>query len=164
MAGGEASQVTQDEIDTRLDDMKYTNFQVAKLSNGKLEFISTPSIDEINDSNVKPEGQKKKIEFDGKRFITTAVGVVAGNNIFITGQDFKLDGLGKNKGTRLYKGLFLLQFDANGKYLRNYGVELDQKKYMGMFSRGITPDMVPAYSLLLESPDQKNIYWMIPGT
>jgi hypothetical protein len=38
---------------------------VAKLSNGKLEFISSPSIDENNDSNVKPEGQKKKIEFDG---------------------------------------------------------------------------------------------------
>src|SRR6185503_6385414 len=31
----------------------------------------------------------------------------------------------------------------------------------GMFSKGITPDMVPAYSLLLESPDQKSIYWMI---
>jgi len=159
--GGEASQVTQDEIDTRLDDMKYTNFQVAKISNGKLEFISSPSIDDINKSNIKPEGQKKSIEFDGKRFITTGVSVVAGNNIFITGQDFKLDGLGKNKGTRLYKGLFLLQFDASGKYLRNFGVEPDQKKYMGMFSGGITPDMVPAYSFLQESPDGKNIYWMI---
>jgi hypothetical protein len=161
LAGGEFTQVTQDDIDTRLDDLKYSNFQVAKLSNGKLEFISSPAIDDINKSNVKPDGQKKSIDFDGKRFITTGVGVVAGNNIFITGQDFKLDGLGKNKGTRLYKGLFLLQFDANGKYLRNYGLELDQKKYMGMFSGGITPDMVPAYSLLTESPDGKKIYWMI---
>ena len=100
--GGEASQVTQDEIDGRLDDMKYTNFQVAKVNGGKLEFISSPTIDDINKSNVKPEGQKKSIDFDGKRFITTAVGVVAGNNIFITGQDFKLDAMGKNKGTRLY--------------------------------------------------------------
>ncbi len=159
--GGEASQVTQDEIDGRLDDMKYSNFQVAKVNGGKLQFISSPTIDQINDSNVKPEGQKKSIEFDGKRFITTAVGVVAGNNIFITGQDFKLDGMGKNKGTRLYKGLFLLQFDANGKYLRNYGVELEQKKYLGMFGSGITPDMVPAYSQLIESPDGSYINWMI---
>jgi hypothetical protein len=158
--GGEASQVTQDEIDTRLDDMKYTHFQVAKISDGKLSFISAPSIDDINKSNVKPEGQKKSIEFDGKRFITTGVSVVGGN-MFITGQDFKLDAIGKNKGTRLYKGLFLLQFDPNGKFLRNYGVELDQKKYLGMFSKGITPDMIPAYSTLLESPDGKKIYWMI---
>jgi len=158
--GGEAFQVTQDEIDTRLDDMKYTHFQVAKISDGKLSFISAPSIDDINKSNVKPEGQKKSIEFDGKRFITTGVSVVGGN-MFITGQDFKLDAIGKNKGTRLYKGLFLLQFDPNGKFLRNYGVELDQKKYLGMFSKGITPDMIPAYSTLLESPDGKKIYWMI---
>jgi hypothetical protein len=160
LAGGEFTQVTQDEIDTRLDDMKYTHFQVAKISDGKLSFISAPSIDDINKSNVKPEGQKKSIEFDGKRFITTGVSVVGGN-MFITGQDFKLDAIGKNKGTRLYKGLFLLQFDPNGKFLRNYGVELDQKKYLGMFSKGITPDMIPAYSTLLESPDGKKIYWMI---
>jgi hypothetical protein len=30
----------------------------------------------------------------------------------------------------------LLQFDANGKYLPQFGVELDQEKYMGMFSKG----------------------------
>jgi hypothetical protein len=159
--GGEASQVTQDEIDTRLDDLKYTHFQVAKVYGSKLIFISSPSIDDINKYNVKPEGQKKAVEFDGKRFITTTVGVGANNNIFISGQDFKIDGLGKNKGTRLYKGLFLLQFDANGKYLRNYGVELDQRKYLGMFSGGITPDMVPVYSLLLESPDGNYINWLI---
>ncbi len=161
LAGGEFTQVTQDEIDTRLDDMKYTNFQVARINNGKLGFISSPSIDDINKSNVKPDGQKKSIEFDGKRFITTGVTIAAGNNIFISGQDFKVDGLGKNKGTRLYKGLFLLQFDANGSYLRNYGVELDQRKYLGMFSKGITPDMVPATSVLEESPDGKKIYWLI---
>jgi hypothetical protein len=161
LAGGEFTQVTQDEIDTRLDGMKYTNFQVAKVSSGKLAFISSPGIDEINKINVRPDGQKKTVEFDGKRFITTTVGVGANNNIFISGQDFKIDGLGKNKGTRLYKGLFLLQFDANGKYLRNYGVELDQRKYLGMFSGGITPDMVPVYSLLLESPDGNYINWLI---
>lgn len=161
MGGGEASQITQAEIDGRLDEMKYSHFEVGKLSNGKLEFLTAPSISEINKFNVKPADQKKEVEFDGKRFITTGIGVVAGDNIFVTGQDYKLDNFGGNKGTRLYKGLYLLQFGKDGSYKRNYGVALDQKKYMGMFSKGLTPDMFPAYSSLYESPDKKRIYWMI---
>lgn len=161
LAGGEAMQVTQGQIDTRLDELKYSNFQVGKLTSGKLEFISSPTIDDINKQNVKPAGQKKEIEFDGKRFITTGIGVVAGSNIFVTGQDYKLDNFGKTKGSRLYKGLYLLQFDPSGAFKHNYGVALDQKKYMGMFSKGLTPDMFPAYSNLIESPDKKKLYWMI---
>ena len=161
LAGGEFTQVTQDDIDTRLDDMKYSHFEVGKLSNGKLEFLSAPSIDDINKGNVKPADQKKEIEFDGKRFITTGIEVSLGNNVFVNGQDFKLDNSGKNKGTRLYKGLYLLQFGNDGTYKRNYGVELDQRKYLGMFSKGLTPNMFPAYSSLFESPDNKKLYWMI---
>lgn len=161
IAGGEFSQVSQGSIDTRLDEMKYTHFQVGKLMAGKLEFITQPTIDELNEHNIKPEGQKKKMEFDGKRFITTGISLNAANNVFIAGQDYKLDAMGKNKGSRLYKGLFLLQFAPDGKYVRNYGVELDQKKYLGMFTKGLSPDMYPAYSRLMESPDHKKIYWMI---
>lgn len=161
IAGGEFAQITQDQIDTRLDEMKYSHFQVAKLTAGKLEFISNPSIDDINDKNVKPEGQKKTMEFDGKRFITTGITINSANNIFVAGQDYKLDNSGKNKGSRLYKGLSLLQFGEDGAYKRNFGVELDQKKYMGMFTKGLTPNMFPAYSTLYESGDKQKLYWMI---
>lgn len=161
LTGGEFAQVTQDAIDKRLDEMKYSNFQVAKLTAGKLAFISQPTIDELNDHNVKPEGQKRKMEFDGKRFITTGISLNSSNNVFIAGQDYKLDNMGKNKGSRLYKGLFLLQFAPDGTYMRNYGVELDQRKYLGMFTKGLTPDMYPAYSRIMESPDHTKIYWMI---
>ena len=161
VAGGEMSQVTQSAIDTRLDELKYSHFELAKLSAGKLQFIAAPTIDDINDQNIKPEGQKKRMEFDGKRFITTGISLAAGENIFVAGQDYKLDAMGKNKGSRLFKGLFLLQFGPDGSYRRNYGVELDQKKYMGMFSQGLTPDMFPAYSHLFESGDKKKLYWMI---
>ncbi|MDX1936688.1 MAG: hypothetical protein SFU21_06210 [Flavihumibacter sp.] len=156
----EAAQATQDQIDARLDDMKYTNFQIARVNNQTI-FVASPSIDEINKNNVKPAGQKKEVEFDGKRFVTTGVSVLNDGSIFVSGQDFKLDGIGRNKGTRLYKGLFLLQFDGTGKFVRNYGLELDQKKYMGMFSSGITPNMVPASSTLIESVNHQKIYWMI---
>lgn len=162
MASGEAFQVTQDDIDKRLDEMKYTNIQVAALKDGKMQFVSSPTIDEINDNVVVPAGQKKAIEFDGKRFITTGIFVTNNGDIFICGQDYKLDSWGKdNKGTRLYKGLFMLQFDAQGKYLRDYGLKLDQKKYMGGFTSGLTPNMFPAYSSIEQSVDGKKLYWMI---
>lgn len=159
--GGEATQVTQEQIDARLDEMKYSNFQVGKLSKGKLEFIDAPSIDDINKKNIKPEGQKREVEFDGKRFITTGIGILSNHHVFVHGQDFKLDRIGGNKGSRLYKGLFMLQFGADGKFIGNYGVELDRKKGLGMFSSGLTPDQFPANSDVYESPDGKKIYWMI---
>lgn len=159
--GGEGTQVTQDAIDARLDELKYTNFQVGKLSGGKLQFIGAPTIDAINKVNLKPEGQKKEVEFDGKRFITTGIGIIGSKDIFIHGQDYKIDRLGGNKGSRLYKGLFMMQYGPDGKLKNNYGVELDRKKGLGQFSSGLTPDMYPARSSIFESPDGKKLYWMI---
>lgn len=161
MISGEGFQVTQDAIDDRLDEMKYTNFQVGKIQNGNLVFANAPTVSDINDKNIKPEGQKKKVEFDGKRFLTTDLSVTSDNNMFISGQDYSIDKLGKNQGTKLYKGLFLLQYDGQGNFMRNYGVEVDQKKYMGMFSRGLTPNMYPVSSNIIESGDKKQLYWMM---
>ncbi len=161
MVTGEGFQITQDAIDDRLDEMKYTNFQVGKIEKGNLVFVNAPTTSDINDKNVKPEGQKKKIEFDSKRFLTTDLSVTSDNNMFISGQDFTIDKFGKNKGTKLYKGLFLLQYDGQGNFLRNYGVEVDQKKYLGMFSRGLTPNMYPVSSTIIESGNKKQLYWMM---
>ncbi len=161
VATGEAFVQTQDDIDKRLDEMKYSNFQIAKISGGALSFINNPSVKDINKVNIKPVGQKHEMEFDGKRFITTNAQLSSNNNFFIGGQDYKLDNIGKNKGTHLYKGLFMLQFDAQGNLLRNYGVELERKKGLGMFSKGLTPDMYPASSMLFESSDKKKMYWII---
>jgi hypothetical protein len=161
MTSGEGFMQTQDDIDKRLDEMKYSNFQIAKISNGKLVYLNNPSVSEINKSIVKPQGQKNEVDFDGKRFITTEAQITNERNFLISGQDYTLDKLGKNKGTQLFKDLFMLQFDADGKYLRNYGVKLERKKYMGQFSKGLTPDMFPASSILIPSKDNKKIYWLI---
>jgi hypothetical protein len=161
MASGEAFMQTQEDIDRRLDEMKYSNFQIAKVANGKMVYVNSPSVKEINKSIVKPEGQKKEVEFDGKRFITTEAQVLSNKNFVISGQDYQLDQLGKNKGTPLYKDLFMLQFDDNGNYLRNYGVKLERKKYLGQFTKGLTPDMYPASSMVIPSRDNKKLYWMI---
>lgn len=131
-------QVTQEEIDARLDEMKYTNFQIAAVKDGKLNFVSSPTVDEINANLVTPTGQKKEIEFDGKRFITTNIGVTNNGDIFICGQDYKMSsgvkvmGMGGDKH-RMYQGLFMLQFDANGKYPNATLVKIRSKKWWQWF-------------------------------
>jgi hypothetical protein len=161
LATGEAFMQTQDEIDTRLDELKYSNFQIAKIVGDQMVYISNPSVKEINQAVVTPLGQKKQSEFDGKRFITTSAQVLGTKHFLISGQDYTLDRSGANKGSHLYKDLFLLQFDESGKYLRNYGVQLERKKYLGQFTRGMTPDMFPASSMLIPSTDKSKVYWMI---
>ena len=166
IASGEAFQVTQEQIDARLDEMKYSNVQIAALKDGKLQFISAPTISEINDNLITPTGQKKSVKFDGKKFITTGIYVTNNGDVFVCGQDYRMTsgikilGIGSD-AHRVYQGLFMLQFDANGVYKRNFGLKLDQKKYAGAFSDGLTPNMFPAYSNIEESLDGKKIYWLI---
>ena len=166
IASGEAFQVTQEQIDARLDEMKYSNVQISALKDGKLQFISAPTISEINDNLITPTGQKKSVKFDGKKFITTGIYVTNNGDVFVCGQDYRMTsgikilGIGSD-AHRVYQGLFMLQFDANGVYKRNFGLKLDQKKYAGAFSDGLTPNMFPAYSNIEESLDGKKIYWLI---
>ena len=74
----------------------------------------------------------------------------------------KVLGMGNGDKHRMYQGLFMLQFDANGKYKRNYGLKLDQKRNGGSgFTEGLTPNMIPATSDIEESSDGNKIYWLI---
>lgn len=167
MASGEGFQVTQEALDARLDEMKYSNFEVAALKDGKLNFISAPTVDEINENLITPTGQKKDVKFDGKKFITTNIHVTNNGDVFICGQDYRMSsgvkvlGMGGDKH-RMYQGLFMLQFDGAGKYKRNYSLKLDQKRNGGSgFSEGLTPNMIPASSTIEESTDGNKIYWLV---
>lgn len=171
MATGEIAQFTQDGIDDMLEQKKYTNFEVAKISGGKMKFITSPDVEEINDKNVKPDGQKKKVKFDGKMFLTTDVSITDDNNLFVAGQDYsrgtyhannKIIGSGaKRLGPLEFQNMFLLQYDADGKFLRNYGVEVDQKKRASFWSGGPAPNLYPANSTIIESADHKQLHWIM---
>ena len=157
VVSGEAFLQTQEDIDKRLDEMKYSNFQIAKISDNKLVYLNNPTIKDINKGVVKPDGQKKESEFDGKKFITTNAQISSDKNFLISGQDFSTD----KKLGREYKDVFLLQFDAEGNYKHFYGVKLDQKKFSKFFHKGLFPQQFNASSMMIESTDKKKMYWMI---
>ena len=148
---------TQDEVDVPLDDLKYTNIQIGKITNSKFEFISSPDIEEFEKKQAKPAGQKKFITFDGKKFEINGINFSSSGDIFISGQDFT-----NSKKGRIYKGVYMFQFEANGNLKRNYGVKLDQSKKSSFFNKSpLTSDMYIAHNSVRESIDKKSLYWLI---
>lgn len=148
---------TQEEVDAPLDELKYTNIQIGKITNSKFEFISSPDIEEFEKKQAKPADQKKFITFDGKRFEINGINFSSAGDIFISGQDFA-----NSKKGRIYKGVYMFQFEANGNLKRNYGVKLDQSKKSSMFNKSpLTSDMYIAHNSLREASDNKSLYWFI---
>ncbi|HEX7414155.1 MAG TPA: hypothetical protein VF411_08920 [Bacteroidia bacterium] len=150
---------TQEELDVALDDLKYTNFQIGKISNGKFDFISSPNIEEFEKKQAKPADQKKFVVFDGKKFVINGISFTSSGDIFISGQDFKKK---KKDNDRIFKGIYMFQFEPNGNLKKNYGVFIDQKKKSGFFNKSpLTSDMIPTSNYIYESGDGKSLYWLM---
>lgn len=148
---------TQDAIDVALDELKYTNFQIGKVTNGKFDFISSPDIEEFEKKQAKPADQKKFVKFDGKKFVISGISFASSGDIFISGQDFT-----KKDDKRIYKGIYMFQFAPTGELKRNYGVFVDQKKKSGFFNKSpLTSDMILASNYIHESADGQNLYWLL---
>jgi hypothetical protein len=158
MGGGNHNQ-TAEQLEDMLDDLKYSNFQVARVEGGQVKFITAPNIDEFAQKQAKPADQKKFVEFDGKKFDTYGTFGRSSGEFWVTGQDFKKDKSGRNQGQRLYRGAYIFHFGANGQLLRNYGVEIDQKKAGGLFNGGgPMPDQYPTRTSLERSHDGQREY------
>ncbi|NOU48889.1 MAG: hypothetical protein HOO86_17770, partial [Bacteroidales bacterium] len=84
------------------DKLIYTNFQIGKISNGKLDFISSISFDDLQAKQTKPANQKKVLELDGKECNTSGIHVLNTGEILITYQDYEIKS-GINQQTEFYK-------------------------------------------------------------
>ncbi|MCB0402920.1 MAG: hypothetical protein KDD41_12605 [Flavobacteriales bacterium] len=144
----------------QLENLKYGYLQVTKLSGGKAEFVTATSIDDINAKGIKPAGQKKLREFDGKKFILNGVTVTSTGDLFISGQDFKYDNVGEVKG-RVYKDLLMFQFDSKGEFKRYYGVE-NTAKSAGLLGGAGGAKSYPAEFTVYQSPTNPNdLFWNV---
>lgn len=166
VSGNQDMGTTQEAIDVMLDELKFTGFSVGKIAGGKLAFIKDTPIDDFNAKSVTPTGQKKALDFDGKRFQTYSINIVSNGDIMINGQDFKVGksiiGSSGSDGARLYRGVYLFQFDQQGNLKHNYGIQLEQKERAGFFNKSpLTSDMFGAESTIYESPDKTKAYWFL---
>jgi hypothetical protein len=166
VSGNQDMGTTQEAIDAMLDELKFSGFSVGKIVDGKLSFINDTPIADFNSKSVTPAGQKKPLDFDGKRFETYSINIISNGDIMINGQDFKVGksfiGKSGSDGARLYQGVYMFQFDQQGKLKHNYGVQLDQKERAGFFNKSpLTSDMFGAKSTIYESPDKTKAYWFL---
>jgi len=144
---------------TTLETMKFEYLQVAKISGGKADFVSAVSIEDINLKGIKPAAQKKLREFDGKKFILNGVNITSSGDIFISGQDFKIDNIGAVKG-RVYKDLLMFQFGKAGEFKRYYGIE-NTAKPAGLLGGAGGAKSFPSEFDLYETPNGKDLFWNV---
>lgn len=180
ISGKEEMMPSQDALDITLDEKKYTEFILTKISGGKVSFINSSTIEELNQKAVAGPDMKKPLSFDGKKFMTNNFQILNDGSMVLSFQDFKPNNnnghqnkfLGTLTGTqtsysgssynRIYQGLYMLHFNPEGKLNKNYTVLLDQKNKKGFFnSSPMTADNFPATSYIIESKDGKSINWIM---
>ena len=145
--------IDQAKLDEGMNNKEYTDFIIAKVKDGRLHVINTTTIDEMNQKAVAGADMKQPLKFDGKQFITNNFQVLQDGSLILNVQDKK-----KN----LYKGVYLMHFSPEGKLIRNYSVQLDQKNKKGFFNNSpLTADEFPSVSFVSESKDGKSVMWMM---
>lgn len=173
---------SQQSLDNALDEKKYNDFIIAKISNQNLSLIKATPMEELNRKAVAGADMKKALEFDGKKFITNNFQILRDGSMMLSVQDYKPEGkgiglpggkmLGALAGvststsgdsySRIYKGMYLLHFSPDGNLVRNYTVQLDQKNKKGFFNNSpMTADNFPATGYLIESKDGKSVNWIM---
>ncbi|NOY48643.1 MAG: hypothetical protein GXO84_10725 [Chlorobi bacterium] len=152
------SKITPEDRKDMLESEKFTHLQIAKISGGKAEFVSAISIEEINAKGIKPPNQKKMKEFNGKKFIINSVNITSNGDIFINGQDFSYDAVGKVHG-RVFKNLLMFQFDKSGGFKRFYTIDNTANGGIGG-AAGV--QSIPVKSFIYESPTNPNeLFWLM---
>ncbi|ACU07779.1 hypothetical protein FIC_01331 [Flavobacteriaceae bacterium 3519-10] len=180
VSGKEEMMPSQDDLDNAMDEKKYTDFIVCKISGGRAVFANATPIDELNGKAVAGPDMKKALTFDGKKFKTSNFQILKDGSMVLSFQDFKKNsgGVGGNKMLntlagirtsssgpkyeRIYQGLYMLHFTPEGQLKKNYTVLLDQKNKKGFFNNSpMTADNFPATSYVIESKDGQSINWVI---
>lgn len=138
---------------------KQDAFQVVKIAGGKAEFVTSPSLDQINAAAVKPPNQKKNIEYNGRKVEVRGITITSSGDSFITAQDFSG---GAIKGAGGYQDLYMLHFAADGSFKRFYGVKSSQDKggVAGLADEKTNPRQYPTNGTVFEGSNGK-LYWMM---
>lgn len=173
---------SQQALDNLLDEKKYDDFIIVKISGQNASVIKSTPMNELNQKAVAGADMKKPLEFDGKKFVTNNFQLLKDGSMMLSVQDYKPEGKGiglpggKMMGAlagvsssksgdsynRIYKGMYLLHFSPDGSLVRNYTVQLDQKNKRGFFNNSpMTADNFPATGYLIESKDGKSVNWIM---
>lgn len=134
--------------DVGSDKTKWPRFQLAKVSNGKMEFTTSTSMEDFKSKlKAQPDG-KKGDPYNGRRVTFTEAMLSPTNELILGGQNY---GLSRNaKGQidgREYEDLVMFHFDAKGNLVSEY--TMNKKKASNE----------PDFQFFEFSSDGKSLYW-----
>lgn len=127
---------------------KWPNFQLAKVTNGKVEFVTSTSMQEFA-TRLKPQPDGKKGDsYNGRRITFTEAIMTPTQELILSGQNYGMlrNGKGQVIG-RGYEDLVMFHFDAKGKLVSQYTMNKKQK----------SPE--PDYQYFEFTTDGKFMYW-----
>lgn len=149
---GPANDETNDFFHSRLeigdDKQRWPRFQLAKFNKGKMEFVSSTSMDDFKQKlKAQPDG-KKGDSYSGRRIAFTEAVISSSGDIILSGQNYGLARNSKGQITgREYEDLVMFHFDGAGKLISQYT--------MNKKNKALEPD----YQFFEFSSDTKTLYW-----
>ncbi|HMJ70650.1 MAG TPA: hypothetical protein VK508_17220 [Cyclobacteriaceae bacterium] len=130
------------------DKTKWPRFQLAHVSNGKIDYISSTAMDEFKSKlKAQPDG-KKGDPYSGRRVAFNDAIISPTGEVILAGQNYGLDRNGKGQIVgRAYEDLVMFHFDTKGTLISEY--TMNKKKA----ANG------PDGQFFEFSSDGKTLYW-----
>jgi hypothetical protein len=127
---------------------KWPRFQLAKFQNGKVQFVTSTSMEDFK-TKLKPQPDGKKGDpYTGRKIKFTEAVISPANEVILAGQNFGFARNGKGQVVgKEFEDLVMFHFDANGNLISQY--TMNKKK------ASTTPD---AQNFEFGS-DGKTLYW-----
>jgi hypothetical protein len=133
-----------------LEKMKFKFFQLAKITSGKVEYMTTTDLEEFEAKLKTPPSQKKSPSYRGKKFHFSGAELYHDGSIFISGQNYVREKK-QNAQVKSYRDVISFYFGKDGKLISQYGVRREENN---KYAR-----MAPTQQMVI--PGQKTIYWTI---
>jgi hypothetical protein len=136
------------------DQFKAKNFQIVKIENAQVAYVTSTPISEFEKKAQNPPSQKKSPDYIGRKFRVADIRQAKNGDLLITGQNYSTpSGLRRSSGTTAYTDIIMLHFDSKGSLKAQYGVRREENDKEAK--------MAPNSQILVESSDGSMLYWVI---
>ncbi|MCX6227075.1 MAG: hypothetical protein NTV01_20390 [Bacteroidia bacterium] len=131
---------------------KFDGFQIIKVADHKVEYITNTRIDEFLTKQVMPPSAKNLDSYDGKRFTIADYGATPDGNLFIAGQNYSTRrNIQTLQKITTYADCFAFGFDKTGNLIGQYTYNV--KGFMG-------GQEMPIIQKCFVGKNPQNIYWL----
>ncbi len=152
---GPANENKTDYLNEKPEDDKFKakNFQLVKIENGKVAYVTSTPISDFEKKAQNPPSQKKSPDYTGRKFRVSDIIETINGDLLISGQNYTAAKSLGQTGPREYTDIIMLHFDGRGNLKAQYGVRREENDKDAKMS--------PNTQLLTESGDGKSLYWTI---